>query len=337
MTGGGPTGMIKYGIATLLVASYAGVSAWLVAGEGEAYRKAHREALALKAAPDPSPPPVAPPPKPESSASSPPPPIDPPPAPPPPKKEAAPPPPPVVAMPATPPPAPRPSPPIDPFWLEPEQQKFWDLDKLTSSDEARLGAALNQMVRHVHPPLRVGPLPRRMEDAIQPYLKSVARKDVKYTFTVLDCEAANSFSVPGGYVYVCRGLFDWLAEDEDYALAFVLLREIAHVDLGHAVADLKEPDVKALNIPTVNLFFSIVIPGGYTEAQEYEADRWALERMLKAGRSRYEILSFLRKLEDYAGKSGFENERLKPNDEPKVAPIDNHIRTAPIPRARSRR
>ena len=42
----------------------------------------------------------------------------------------------------------------------------------------------------------------------------------------------NAFSTPGGYIYVSRGLFDLIGEDEDYALRFAVGHEIAHVDLN---------------------------------------------------------------------------------------------------------
>ena len=248
-----------------------------------------------------------------------------------------------VPAPAPPPPAvakvdPKPAvaapapPPIDPFWTEPTQQKKWDLDHLTAEDERQLGMALNEMVLHFHPRLEVGPLPKRLNNAAKPYLKSVARKDVEYTFTVLDCPQMNVFSHPGGYVYVCKGLFDQIGDDEDYALEFIIAHEMAHVDLAHAIVCLKDPLVKKMfDIGTVPLFYGVPIPGGYLKDQEFEADRWAAERMLKLGRDRYQMLAFLRILEVYAKSNGFENYRKKPGEPPFVPLFDNHIRAHPVP------
>lgn len=160
---------------------------------------------------------------------------------------------------------------------------------------------------------------------------------MKYTFTVLDCESPNAFSLPGGSIFVCRGLFDWISEDEGYALEFLIAHEMAHVDLAHAVNCLRDPAAKKLQLGTVPLFYFVVIPWGYKPEQEFEADRWAMERMTRLGRSRYETLAFLRKLEDYSKSNGFENEPMKPMEEPKVPWLDNHIRTHPIPRDRLKR
>jgi Peptidase family M48 len=351
MNGGGTSRMLKYGVAAVLLGLYAAVSAWLVAGEGEAYRRMIAANLPTSApvVVDESSPPAIPEVEPTATVALG---LEPSPAPLPASKEPKAKPPvehphrtpvtkhdttrpsglPPTSAPTHPSPPP---PPIDPFWEEPNQKKFWNLDNLTTEDERQLGRALNLAIRRFHKPLDVGPLPKRLEDAAEPYLKTVARKDVKYTFTVLDCPRMNVFSHPGGYIYVCKGLFDWIAEDEDYALGFILAHEMAHVDQAHAIVCLRDPDVKKLNMPTVPLFFVVAIPGGYLEGQEFEADRWAVERMLKGGRTRYEALAFLRRLEDYAKANEFENDPPKrPNDEPKIPWLDNHIRSHPIPRKR---
>ena len=351
MTSDSGSRMVKYGVAALLLGLYAVVSAWIVAGEGEAYRNGLRRPLASRTVPAPptdqdgrrTSPEIKPPP---SVAEAPP--VAPSPTiPPGPKSapsvqvdrthvaEADGAPGPIARAPApNPPPAPAAAPPIDPFWELPDQKKSWDLDHLTPDGERELGMALNRMIRKFHPPLEDGPLPRRLEDAAEPYLKTCDRKDVTYTFTVLDCDCSNVFSHPGGYVYACRGLFDWIAEDEDYALEFALAHEMAHVDLAHAINCLRDPDVKKLQLGTVPLFYLVVIPWGYKPEQDLAADKWAWERLSKRGRSRYESLAFLRKLEDYSRKNGFENVPKKPIDEPKLPLLDNHIRTHPIPRKR---
>ena len=233
---------------------------------------------------------------------------------------------------------------IDPFWEQPEQKKVWDLDHLTAEDEARLGADLNRAILHddFHHALKTGPLPRRLESAAEPYLKAGSRPEVEYTFTVLDCEFSNVFSTPGGYIYICRGTFDWIDDEEDHVLEFMILHEMAHVDLAHQIINMRDPEVKKLNLGTVPLFYSVAIPFGNTAAQELEADKWAWEKMAKQGRSRYQIQAYLRKLEDYSKKNGFENFPLKPTDgfehnppkptdPPQVPPLDNHIRAHVVP------
>jgi predicted Zn-dependent protease len=336
----------RLGLAALIACAYIGASAWLIRGQGEAYRtqlREERSALAGNLAPStiidekrvekgPPPPTVRPP---ESVGPSP---VATRPAEPPaPTEERKATPAPSIARAPEPPapasPAPA-SPVLDPFWEQPDQKKVWDVDHLTTEDERRLGEALHQMVLKFHRPVEEGPLPRRVEEAAEPFLKSLSRDGLSYTFTVLDCDESNAFSHPGGYVYVCKGIFDWIAEDEDYALGFLLAHEIAHVDLDHALECLRDPEVRAIKAATVPLFYSLIIPWGYKEEQDFAADRWAWKRMNQAGSSRREVLAFLRKLEDHAERNGYANLRKRPPDNPRIAPLDHHLRSHPIPRSR---
>jgi predicted Zn-dependent protease len=61
--------------------------------------------------------------------------------------------------------------------------------------------------------------------------QNAERKDVKYTFTVLNTEDINAFALPGGYVYITRGLLT-LANNEA-EIAGVLGHEIGHVNARH--------------------------------------------------------------------------------------------------------
>jgi predicted Zn-dependent protease len=58
------------------------------------------------------------------------------------------------------------------------------------------------------------------------------RKDVRFQFQVAGMAETNAFALPGGYVYVSRGLLA-LARDED-ELANVLAHEVGHVAARHA-------------------------------------------------------------------------------------------------------
>jgi predicted Zn-dependent protease len=57
------------------------------------------------------------------------------------------------------------------------------------------------------------------------------RQDVSYTFNVVDMAEANAFALPGGYIYVSRGLLA-IANTED-ELACVIGHEIGHVAARH--------------------------------------------------------------------------------------------------------
>lgn len=57
-------------------------------------------------------------------------------------------------------------------------------------------------------------------------------KDTEFTFRILDSPVVNAFALPGGYIYVTRGLLSHL--DNEAQLAVVLGHEIGHVAARHA-------------------------------------------------------------------------------------------------------
>lgn len=65
-------------------------------------------------------------------------------------------------------------------------------------------------------------------------LAAADQPNSKFTVTILDTAEVNAFALPGGYIFVTRGILA-LANDES-ELAAVLAHEIAHVVLHHARA-----------------------------------------------------------------------------------------------------
>lgn len=59
------------------------------------------------------------------------------------------------------------------------------------------------------------------------------RANLKFTFTVLDSPDVNAFALPGGYVYITRGIMAYLNSEEE--LAGVVGHEIGHVTARHGV------------------------------------------------------------------------------------------------------
>jgi predicted Zn-dependent protease len=172
---------------------------------------------------------------------------------------------------------------------------------------------------------------QRVEAVARPMLEARSRKDLEYTFTVLDSDALVAFSHPGGYVYVSRGVFDIFGDDEDYILEFIVGHEIAHVDLSHAVKFLAGGNVeeKKRGLGTL-LQFYLLIAVGYPEALDFEADAWTFERMKQEGRSRREELAFLRKFKGYAEAHGFGNGGKAPDlEKPDASAVENHYRAHP--------
>jgi hypothetical protein len=219
---------------------------------------------------------------------------------------------------------------IHPFFGSPEAQKKWDLSNLTPEQEKELGLELNGMVMLFYRRSRDGTLQERVEDAAEQLLAARSRKDSQCNLVVLESDAVNAFSHPGGYIYVTRGLLKWIGEDDTFALQFALAHEIFHVDRQHALRCLQDPGVKALPYGTLTLFYLLIFPRGYyPDEMDLEADAWALRQLQKFGATPRECLSFLRRMKGYAEASGFGTGHEKPESGKSALLLDNHYRAHP--------
>jgi predicted Zn-dependent protease len=117
------------------------------------------------------------------------------------------------------------------------------------------------------------------------------RRNFEYSFQIVDQEAPNAFALPGGYVFVSRGLLT-LANSED-ELANVLGHEIVHVAARHAAA--RQEVGRSLHAKLDWL------RGGYLASygrdQEREADRLGQGLAAVAGYDPKGLVAFLRELE----------------------------------------
>jgi hypothetical protein len=311
------TSLVRRGvIAAAALIIYGAVASWVVSREGRSYREAFRavasepitEATDARPAPPvatPAPAPIRPVEvarttpdlaRPEAGSTAKPP---------------------EIARPATP----------EPPWDSAGVKKVWDLDHITADDEAGLGQVMDDLVRALNTPSEDAALNTRLQAAAEPLREKCGRKDISYTFTVLESDAFNAFSLPGGYIYVTRGLLNAIGEDEDYALQFVLAHEMAHVELHHALICLSDPKLRSNpTLGTAEIYYKFVIPLSYPDEMDFEADRRALDCMASMGRGKHESLAFLRKMNRFAQANNFAQGRVKPKAGRDRSVVDNHLR-----------
>lgn len=137
------------------------------------------------------------------------------------------------------------------------------------------------------------------------------RNDLIYRFTVLDSREVNAFALPGGYIYITRGLLVYLNSEAE--LAAVLGHEIGHVTARHSVRQ-----HSAAQMATIGATLgSILLPGmqtqaasslvntlgtallrGYGRDHELEADRLGAEYLAKGGYDSNAMLDVIRVLKN---------------------------------------
>ena len=108
-----------------------------------------------------------------------------------------------------------------------------DFVMMSERQELDLGARYNQEILKQNP---------RYDDArLQAYIQRVGervarsshRNQLKYVFTLVDSPDVNAFALPGGYIYIHRGLLAYLNSEAE--LAAVLGHEVGHVTARHSV------------------------------------------------------------------------------------------------------
>jgi predicted Zn-dependent protease len=103
---------------------------------------------------------------------------------------------------------------------------------VSEAEELRLAAEADAGIRREMGLLNDAALQRVVSQAGARLAAASGRPDLPWHFTVLDVAAANAFALPGGYVYLTRGLLPYLNDEAE--LAAVIGHEMGHVASGHA-------------------------------------------------------------------------------------------------------
>jgi predicted Zn-dependent protease len=123
-------------------------------------------------------------------------------------------------------------------------------------------------------------------------LGSISRKEISYQFHLIDAEMVNAFALPGGQIFVFKGLVDFVESEAE--LASILGHEITHVDARHCI-EAFQAEMAAEKVAGSVLgddrwlagmamrYASRIIQGGYRQFQEFEADARGLKFSTEAG------------------------------------------------------
>jgi len=175
-----------------------------------------------------------------------------------------------------------------------------DLVLMSEQDEIELGKQSHQQVLQQYSVYN----DLELQNYVQYVGKKVAakshRSNLDYQFTVLDSPEVNAFALPGGHIYITRGLMAYLNTEGE--LAAVLGHEIGHVTARHAVRQHSATQLTGIGAAIGSVIAESFVPGissaggqelvgvlgsamlsGYGRDHELEADRLGAEYLARSG------------------------------------------------------
>ncbi len=145
----------------------------------------------------------------------------------------------------------------------------------------------------------------------QTLAKKSHRPHLQYHFSVLDTPEINAFALPGGYVYITRGIMAYLNSEAE--LAAVVGHEIGHVTARHSVRQQSAAQAANIGLTIASIFVPEIgsmggqnlanliggaLLSGYGREQELEADHLGAQYLARADYDPQAIIRVLRVLKD---------------------------------------
>jgi predicted Zn-dependent protease len=165
---------------------------------------------------------------------------------------------------------------------------------LSEAEEIAIGQQQDAEIRREMGVYDDPELQRYVNDVGQQLARASHRPNLPWSFTIVDSPAINAFALPGGYIYITRGILAYL--DDESELAGVLGHEIGHVTARHAAQAYTRQAQAGLGLAILSIFVPATAPFAdlssaglsvlflrHGRDAELEADRLGVEYGSSAG------------------------------------------------------
>jgi predicted Zn-dependent protease len=218
---------------------------------------------------------------------------------------------------------------------------------MSEAQEVQLGKEMDVQVRQEMGLYNDPELQRYVESIGMRLAKASERPNLPWHFAVVDQPAINAFALPGGYIYVTRGILPYLQDEAE--LAGVLGHEIGHVTARHSAQQYTKATSAGLGVTLLSIFVPEARPlQGVTETvlgvlflkygrdDELQADRLGVEYTARTGWNPTGVAGMLRtlaRLDEAAGsRKGVPNWlSTHPAPADRVERVQAYVRESAIP------
>ena len=167
---------------------------------------------------------------------------------------------------------------------------------LSEAEELAIGREQDAQIRQEMGVYGDRGLEQYVSEIGQELARNSHRPNLPWSFTIVDNAAINAFALPGGYVYVTRGILAYL--DDESELAGVLGHEIGHVVKRHSIKQMQQAQGANVGVTLACVLTRIcesqagqaaIQVGGtalfakFSRADETEADEEGIQNVVRAG------------------------------------------------------
>jgi len=216
---------------------------------------------------------------------------------------------------------------------------------VSTQQEVELGASYAQQINRELPLVQDAELNRYINVLGDSIARIADTRNLDWHFSIVDSKDVNAFAVPGGFIYINRGLIERATNMAQ--VAGVLGHEVAHVTMRHSVQQMQKAQGANIGVTAVCVLTSIcnneasqaaiglganAAFASFSRADEDEADREGVTYMVRAGidpsgiPEMFEILLAERQSKPDALETWF---RSHPLEESRIAAARNRISALP--------
>ena len=204
-----------------------------------------------------------------------------------------------------------------------------ELMLLSDSDEIKLGKQTDAEVRKEYGVYEDQKLNAYLNDMCHKLAGLSHRPNLPYKLEVVDASVVNAFAVPGGYLYLTRGILVYLNNEAE--LAGVMGHELGHITARHSAQQYSRAQLAQFGVLVGGLFMGDLFSGvaqlgvgmlflSFSRDNERQADELGVEYASKAGYDGKELAGFFETLErmnpgsDRSGLPGWFSTHPSPED-----------------------